>query len=75
MTKKTAARTISTTDREEYPEVPALKQIRITRHKIWKDDKGKGEGAFHQSPGQWGTGGGEGTSNFHVDQVWEMTLS
>lgn len=34
MTKKIAARIISTTDREEYAEVEALKQIRITRHRI-----------------------------------------
>lgn len=42
MTKKTIARIISTTDREEYADVEVLKQIRITRHNIWKDDMRKG---------------------------------
>ena len=32
MTKKTAAKIISITDRKENPDVAALKQIRITRH-------------------------------------------
>lgn len=48
MTKKIVARIISTTDREEYPGVEALKQIRITRQNIWKDDRGKG--AYDQCP-------------------------
>ena len=34
MTKKIAARIISNTDKEEYADVEALKQIRITRHNI-----------------------------------------
>lgn len=42
MTKKIAARIISITDREEYADVEALKQIRITRHNTWKDDRGQG---------------------------------
>lgn len=41
MTKKIAARIISNTDKEEYADVEALKQIRITRHNIWKDDMRK----------------------------------
>lgn len=50
MTKKTTARIISTTDREEYAGVEALKQIRITRHSIWRDDKGK-DALLDQLPG------------------------
>lgn len=49
MTKKIAARIISNTDKEEYADVEALKQIRITRHNIWKDDMRKG--ASINSPG------------------------
>jgi len=32
-----AAKIISITDKKEYPDVEVLKQIRITRHSIWKD--------------------------------------
>ena len=34
MTKKIAARIISTTDRENYADVEVMNQIRLTRHNI-----------------------------------------
>lgn len=39
MTKKIEAMINSITDREEYPDVEALKRVRITRHKIISADR------------------------------------